>query len=101
LQYEERRGIFLGISVSFQLLKSSLTSRICSRYENAPPREKWWSLAERLELDLDRKTHELSKGNKLKIGIVQALMADQELIIMDESSGLDPIVQQELYRVLR
>jgi ABC-2 type transport system ATP-binding protein len=59
------------------------------------------SLAERLELDLDRKTHELSKGNKLKVGIVQALMADQELIIMDEPSGLDPLVQQEFYRILR
>jgi ABC-2 type transport system ATP-binding protein len=59
------------------------------------------SLAGRLELDLDRKTHELSKGNKLKVGIVQTLMADQELIIMDEPSGLDPLVQQEFYRILR
>jgi ABC-2 type transport system ATP-binding protein len=63
--------------------------------------KKMVSLAERLELDLDRKTHELSKGNKLKVGIVQTLMADQELIIMDEPSGLDPLVQQEFYRILR
>jgi ABC-2 type transport system ATP-binding protein len=63
--------------------------------------KKMASLAERLELDLDRKTHELSKGNKLKVGIVQTLMADQELIIMDEPSGLDPLVQQEFYRILR
>jgi ABC-2 type transport system ATP-binding protein len=63
--------------------------------------KKMVSLAERFELDLDRKTHELSKGNKLKVGIVQTLMADQELIIMDEPSGLDPLVQQEFYRILR
>ena len=63
--------------------------------------KKMASLAERLELDLNRKTHELSKGNKLKVGIVQTLMADQELIIMDEPSGLDPLVQQEFYRILR
>jgi ABC-2 type transport system ATP-binding protein len=63
--------------------------------------KKMVSLAERLELDFDRKTHELSKGNKLKVGIVQTLMADQELIIMDEPSGLDPLVQQEFYRILR
>jgi ABC-2 type transport system ATP-binding protein len=63
--------------------------------------KKMLSLAERLELDFDRKTHELSKGNKLKVGIVQTLMADQELIIMDEPSGLDPLVQQEFYRILR
>jgi len=59
-------------------------------------------LAERLELDLNRKTNELSKGNKQKAGIIQALMADQELIIMDEpTSGLDPLMQQEFYRILR
>ncbi len=59
------------------------------------------SLAERLQLDLDRKTDELSKGNKLKVGIVQSLMADQDLIILDEPSGLDPLMQQEFYRILR
>ena len=60
------------------------------------------SLAERLELDLDRKTNELSKGNKLKVGIIQALMADPDLIIMDEpTSGLDPLMKQEFYRILR
>jgi len=64
--------------------------------------EKMVSLAKRLELDLDRKTNELSKGNKQKVGIIQALMADQDLIIMDEpTSSLDPLMQQEFYRILR
>ena len=63
--------------------------------------KKMVSLAERLELELDRKTNELSKGNKLKVGIVQTLMVDQELIIMDEPSGLDPLAQQEFYHILR
>jgi len=59
------------------------------------------SLAERLQLDLQRKTDELSKGNKLKVGIIQTLMADQDLIILDEPSGLDPLMQQEFYHILR
>jgi ABC-2 type transport system ATP-binding protein len=63
--------------------------------------EKMESLAERLELDLGRKTNELSKGNRLKVGIVQSLMTDQDLIILDEPSGLDPLMQQEFYRILR
>jgi ABC-2 type transport system ATP-binding protein len=63
--------------------------------------KKMLSLAERLQLDLDRKTNELSKGNKLKVGIVQSLMTDEDLIIMDEPSGLDPLRQQEFYRILR
>ncbi len=64
--------------------------------------EKLRSLADRLDLNLDRKTNELSKGNKQKVGIIQALMAGQDLIIMDEpTSGLDPLMQQEVYRILR
>ena len=64
--------------------------------------EKMRSLADRLELNLDRTTNELSKGNRQKVGIIQALMADQDLIIMDEpTSGLDPLMQQEVYRILR
>lgn len=64
--------------------------------------KKMVSLAEQLELDLNRKTNELSKGNKQKVGIVQALMADQDLIIIDEpTAGLDPLMQQGFYRILR
>ncbi len=64
--------------------------------------KKMLSMAERLDLDLERKTNELSKGNKQKVGVIQALMADQDLVIMDEpTQGLDPLVQQEFYRILR
>jgi ABC-2 type transport system ATP-binding protein len=63
--------------------------------------DKMYDLAERLDLDIKRKTHELSKGNKQKVGIIQALMADQDLVLMDEpTSGLDPLMQQEVYRIL-
>ncbi len=59
-------------------------------------------LAERIELDLGRKYGNLSKGNKQKVGLVQAFMADQDLIIMDEpTSGLDPLMQQKCYELLR
>ena len=58
-------------------------------------------LAERLECDLDRKVRSLSRGNKQKVGLVQAFMNKPELIIMDEpSSGLDPLMQQEFYRLI-
>jgi ABC-2 type transport system ATP-binding protein len=59
------------------------------------------SLAERLDLDLDRRTNELSKGNREKVGLVQALMSDPELIIIDEPSGLDPLVELEFQHILR
>ncbi len=59
-------------------------------------------LAERLDLDLDRHTRKLSKGNKQKLGLVQAFMHQPELLVLDEpTSGLDPLVQQEFHAMLR
>jgi len=59
-------------------------------------------LAERLGIDLDRQTRRLSKGNKQKLGIIQAFMHDPELLILDEpTSGLDPLMQQEFLRLVQ
>jgi ABC-2 type transport system ATP-binding protein len=59
-------------------------------------------LVDRLELDLETPVKNLSKGNKQKVGLVQAMMHKPELLIMDEpTSGLDPLMQQEVYRLLR
>jgi ABC-2 type transport system ATP-binding protein len=59
-------------------------------------------LIERLDLDLDRPVADLSKGNRQKVALVQALMHRPELLVLDEpTSGIDPLVQQEFYRLVR
>lgn len=59
-------------------------------------------LAQRLDLDMEVPIKNLSKGNKQKVGLVQALMHRPKLLLMDEpTSGLDPLMQQEVYRLLR
>jgi ABC-2 type transport system ATP-binding protein len=59
-------------------------------------------LAGYLDLDLSMPIKNLSKGNKQKVGVVQALMHRPELLILDEpTSGLDPLMQQEVYRLLK
>lgn len=59
-------------------------------------------LAERLDLDLTQQIKNLSKGNKQKIGVIQALMHRPELLLLDEpTSGLDPLMQQEVIALLR
>ena len=60
------------------------------------------SLAERFDLDLTRKIRAYSSGNRQKVGLVQAFMHRPELLILDEpTNGLDPIVQQEFYALVR
>ncbi|MFI5287362.1 MAG: ABC transporter ATP-binding protein [Candidatus Dormibacteria bacterium] len=59
-------------------------------------------LVERFQVDLERPTRTLSRGNRQKIGIVLALMHRPELLILDEpTSGLDPLMQDEFERLIR
>lgn len=59
-------------------------------------------IAERLDLDLARPVKALSKGNRQKIGIIQAFMHRPELLILDEpTSGLDPLMQREFLALVR
>jgi ABC-2 type transport system ATP-binding protein len=59
-------------------------------------------IAERLDLALDRRIRTLSKGNRQKVGIVQAFMHRPRLLVLDEpTSGLDPLVQNEFDRLVR
>jgi ABC-type multidrug transport system ATPase subunit len=60
------------------------------------------SLSERIGLvELDKKYHDLSKGNKQKVGLVQAFMHKPRLLILDEpTASLDPLNQQEFFKML-
>ncbi len=60
------------------------------------------SLAERFELELDRPIRSLSKGNRQKVGLVQAFLHRPDLLLLDEpTSGLDPLVQISFNELLR
>ncbi|HNT24225.1 MAG TPA: ABC transporter ATP-binding protein [Anaerolineales bacterium] len=83
-------------------IEDSLTVEKALRYLNDLRGGKAdWSyirqLAERLDLGLKTQVRNLSKGNKQKVGVVQALMHRPELLLLDEpTSGLDPLMQQEV-----
>lgn len=60
------------------------------------------SLARRMELELDTHIHDLSKGNRQKVSVVQAFMHESDVLFLDEpTSGLDPIVQREFEKLLQ
>ena len=59
-------------------------------------------LIERLDLDPSRRFKEYSRGNKQKVGLVVALQHRPDLLILDEpTAGLDPLVQQTFFAIVR
>jgi ABC-2 type transport system ATP-binding protein len=60
------------------------------------------ALCERLGVVLDRPLRQLSKGNRQKVGLVQAFMHRPDLVVLDEpTAGLDPLLQAEVRAVMR
>jgi ABC-2 type transport system ATP-binding protein len=60
------------------------------------------SLAERLDVDLRRPFGQYSRGNKQKIGVIQAFMHRPRLLVLDEpTGGLDPIYQEVVLELVR
>jgi ABC-2 type transport system ATP-binding protein len=88
-------------------LESNMTAEDTLRYFNhLRSGSVDWSyvrlLADRLALDVKIAIKNLSRGNKQKVGVIQALMARPELLLLDEpTSGLDPLMQQEVHRLVK
>ena len=59
-------------------------------------------LAEKLDLNLDKKIGSLSKGNRQKVGIINAFQHKPKLYILDEPTvGLDPLIRMVVMDLIR
>ena len=76
--------------------------RLLAHAGRAVPAQAVNDLAERLELQLDRRFATLSKGNRQKVGVLLAMLGHPEVLVLDEpTSGLDPIMQDVVLDLVR
>lgn len=95
-------GFLPGDIQLYEHMTGAETLEFFGSFRGRVPWNRIHQLAERFELDLSRPVRQLSKGNRQKVGIVQALMHDAPLLILDEpTSGLDPLKQHQFLEVLR
>ncbi len=101
LAIRQRVGYLPGDFVTYDHMTGGTVTEYFTHLRHAEP-VKLGELCERFKLDLTRKIGELSKGNKQKIGLVQAFMNDPDLLILDEpTAGLDPLLQHEFQEMIR
>ena len=95
----EEKGLYPKIKIKDQLTYLA-ELRGLSRREAKKSVLRWLDRLEMIEY-LDKKLETLSKGNQQKIQLAVALLADPEIVILDEPfSGLDPVNSQLLKDVV-
>lgn len=86
-------------------LYDRMTGKEFLRYmaELQPLKTKGYSteLTKRFEADTHKPLGTLSKGNRQKFGLIQAVMHEPDVLILDEpTSGLDPLMQEEFFKLM-
>lgn len=100
INIRRRVGYLPGDFVTYNHMTGATVTDYFAKLRGTDP-VKLDALCERYKLDLSRKIGQLSKGNKQKIGLVQAFMNDPDLLILDEpTAGLDPLLQHEFQEML-
>jgi len=96
----EERGVYTKQKARF-VLEYFAQLKGLSRAEARSNAEAWLKKLDLWEVR-DRQIQELSKGNQQKVQLISALIADPEIVILDEPlSGLDPVNARLLVSVIR
>lgn len=102
LKLRARIGYLPGIAATYDNYSAWGYLRFIARMRKMNLDSKITQLAKRLDLDLKPHIHDLSKGNRQKVSVIQAFMHEPEVFFLDEpTSGLDPLVQREFETMLQ
>lgn len=101
IEIRQRSGYLPGDMAMYEAMTAREFLTYFANLRRTPVGSKMEELAERFELDLDRKIKDYSTGNRQKVGLVNAFVHEPELLILDEpTSGLDPLMQQEFQELI-
>ncbi len=98
---KKRVGNLPGDVSFYDSLKGIEVLNLLASFRGPTGAKRLKELTERLNLDLSRVVRTYSHGMKQKLALIQAFMHDPELLILDEpTEGLDPLMQQEFYKLI-
>lgn len=95
-------GVVLDDGFFSDYLKANTLPSIMKNIYKNWDTEKYFYYLKRLNIPEDKIIKQLSRGNKMKLGIALALSHNPKLLILDEpTSGLDPIVREEILDIFQ
>ncbi|AKX34635.1 ABC transporter ATP-binding protein [Spiroplasma litorale] len=98
----DKIGFVAGEIKQYQNLKSKNYIKIHKDFIKDFDENYYNNLINLLEINLNTKIKNLSKGNKQKLELLCALMKKPEILVLDEpTSGLDPVMQNKFYDILK
>ena len=101
VEVRRRIGYLAGELALYEELTGRELLSFLARLRGGVERAYVATLADRFGLPVDRPIHELSKGNKQKVGLIQAFMHRPDVLILDEpTSGLDPLLQRTFHELV-
>ena len=94
-------GYLPGIAATYDAYTARDYLRLIAKLRRLNLNNRIEELAKRIDLDLSIHIHDLSKGNRQKVSLIQAFMHNPKVLFLDEpTSGLDPLVQREFEKML-
>ncbi len=102
MSWKEQLGVVFD-ECSFQAeLKVKAISRFMKHIYRTWDEKQFAKYIKKFDLPVEKKVKELSKGMKMKLSIAAALSHDSKLLILDEAtSGLDPVIRNEILDIFR